>query len=198
VDDLEKIFSEFIKENEDIAWCGKPKQGILIRDMDLIAIPMSLILFGFALILDYAVFYYKAGFQFLSLSFFITLLLFYGGIIRFFANAHHRKNLFYCITTKRILVISGKKRKLSTLPLKNIEDPEITVEKDGTGFITFGTANPIWPWLFGGFYFTSENVPGLELIPNAEYVYEILLQQLHNQVNPEVIARLTPGKEDMN
>src|SRR5271155_5691444 len=115
--ELEKKFAGHIKENEQIAWCGKPKQGILIRDVDLIAIPMSIILLGFSFILDFAVIYYHAGIAMLFLGIMLTALFIYAGVLRFFRNAQHRKYLFYCITTKRVLVIQGKKKKkLNTLP----------------------------------------------------------------------------------
>lgn len=198
MEELHKIFTGYLKEGEKIAWCGKPRQGVLIRDVDMIAIPMSLILLGFSLILNYAAFFYHAGFLFISLGILFGLLFIYAGILRFSMNARHRKNLFYCITTKRILVVRGRKKKLLTIPLKSIEELDVTVEKDKSGFITFGTVNPVWPWLLGGFYFTSQNIPGLELVPNVEGVYDILIEQLQSQVDIEVIARLRPGREDLN
>ena len=199
MEELRKKFEGHIKENEHIVWCGRPKQGILIRDVDLIAIPMSLILFGFSIVLNYAIYNYYPGISFMFLGFMLSFVCVYAGIIRFFRNSWHRKYLFYCITTKRVLVIKGKKKeKLSTLPLKNIESLEITTEKDLSGFITFGTVNPVWPWLLGGFYFTSENIPGIELVPNVGQVYDILVQQLESNVDPEVLIRLYPGKDNAN
>ncbi|MCY7360637.1 MAG: hypothetical protein LH629_01005 [Ignavibacteria bacterium] len=195
--EIDKKFEVHLKENEKIVWSGRPKQGILMRDVDIIIIPMSLILFGFALIMDYAAFTYQVSFVFKSLGVLLSLSVIYIGVLRFFVNANHRKKLFYCITSKRILVLSGKK-KFSTLPLRNIESLDKTTENDGSGFITFGTVNPVWPWLFGGFYFTAENIPGLELVPDADIVYQILIHELQTNVDPEILEKLKPGKEDLN
>lgn len=140
--EIDSKFLVHLKENEKIAWSGQPKQGILMRDVDMIIIPMSFILLGFALILDYAVITYPVSWTFKSLGFLLSISFIYVGILRFFVNARHRRKLFYCITTKRVLVLSGKK-KFSTLPLRNIESLDKTVENDGSGFITFGTVNPV-------------------------------------------------------
>jgi hypothetical protein len=192
------LFNQYLKENETIEWSGTPKQGILIRDLDMLVIPMSFILFGFALIIDYAVIRYDAPWLFKSLGFVLSVSFIYVGILRFFINARHRRNIHYAITSKRVLLFNSGSKKLQTLPLRNIEDLDITIEKDGSGFITFGSLNPVWPWLFGGFYFSKNDLPGLELIPNAKIVYNILNNLLDSNVDPYVIEKLKPGKEGLN
>lgn len=194
------IFSTFLKPDEKLLWSGQPKRGILFRDADMILIPMSIILIGFALILDFALLHYKAS---LPLQLFGILLAgagLYMGLIRYFRDAAKRARTFYCITDKRVIVSVGRKKPvIRTLPLKNIDRMEITIEKDGSGFLIFGNTNPLYPWLLGGFYFTGESVPGLELLPDVKFVYNILNQQIKVPVTPSLTSVMAKGgSEDLN
>jgi hypothetical protein len=195
---LHELFQPFLKPGEKIVWTGQPKQGLLIRDADMIAIPMSIMLFGFALLLDYLSVAFDVHWITRVSAVFFSGLFVYLGVLRFFVAAKRRRYIRYCLTTKRILVITGKKNMLETLPLGQIERAEITAEKDGSGHISFGNSNPVWPWLLGTFYFSSAPVPGLELIPDLERVYELLVQQLKSQVDPRVLDELKPNAEEMN
>lgn len=86
--------------------------------------------------------------------------------------------------------MQGSRGELLTLPLKHIQNVELSLEKDGSGYLSFGKSNPVWPWLFGTFLFTGEQIAGLELVPDAEKVYQLLLKQLDSPVDPEVREEL--------
>jgi hypothetical protein len=196
----ESIFSNLLKPEEKMLWSGQPKPGILFRDADMLLIPMSIILIGFAIILDFALLHYKAS---LFLQLFGILLAgagLYMGLIRYFLDAAKRARTFYCITDKRVIVSVGRKKPVvSTIPLKNIDRMEITIEKDGSGFLIFGNTNPLYPWLLGGFFFTGESVPGLELLPDVKLVYNIINQQIKVPVTPSLTSVMTKGgSEDLN
>lgn len=196
---LNEKFSRFLKVEETILWTGKPKSGILIRDADIILIPMSIILLGFSIILDYVLIHFESNFIFKFIGVTFALLAIYMGGMRFLFDALKRKRTFYCITNKRVLVISGKKGKVKTLPLKNIDRLDKTEEKDGSGFLIFGNTNPLWPWLFGGFYLVGENVPGLETLPNVKEVFRILEEQIKVEMPDSLIEKIQSEiKEELN
>lgn len=192
-------FNSHLKEGESILWEGAPKGGFQLRDADVILIPMSIIMLGFALILNYILLNYESPFVFKVFGIFLAVFGIYLAGIRFFMSAGKRKRTFYCITNKRVLVISGRKKKLKTLPLKNINRIDNTEEKDGSGFIIFGNVNPLWPWLLGGFYMTSENIPGLEMLSDVKLVLAILQKQVKTEI-PDTLATeiRSMNKDDLN
>ena len=186
-----------MKPGEKILWQGKPRQGVLIRDADMLAIPMSIMLLGFTVLIDFLMFI-KPNLFLVATGILFTGLFVYLGVLRFFVAAKRRRLTHYCITNKRVIMMKGKKRELATLPLRNIDRAEVTAEKDGSGYISFGNSNPVWPWLFGTFYFSAQEVAGLELVPNVESVYGILVDQLQSNVADGAWEALKPGEEDLN
>ncbi|HAP01685.1 MAG TPA: hypothetical protein DCQ93_07165 [Bacteroidetes bacterium] len=190
------VFESRLKENELILWEGIPKQGRHVRDMDMIVVPISIIAIGFGGFFHFAIFYYQEYF-FLPLGMFIVFAGIYMGIIRFFMDAARRRKLKYCVTNKRVLMFRDEKKFL-TLPLKDIEQLDYTEEKDGSGYILFGTTNPMWPWLFGKFFFTRENIPGFEMIPEVQNVYLVIRNAVGNYVDPVVLEKVLPDKLDLN
>lgn len=197
---MTQTIPEIIQENEQILWRGMPRQGILLRDLDILAIPMSIMLFGFSVILDFAIIHYKAGIAMLSLAILLNILFLYLGVFRFIVNARRRKNQEYILTNKRIIV-SQKGRggtKYKTLPYRNIEGLDLTTEKDGYGFITFGNINPVLPWLFGGYVLNGDKLYGLELVPNAVEVHQIILNQCTLQIEDVLKPHLKIHPKQMN
>lgn len=76
------------------------------------------------------------------------------------------------------------------MPLKNIERLERTIEKDGSGFVIFGSTNPIYPWLFGNFYFSGEAIPGLIQIEDVTYVYDLLITLIKTEISPQLLEQI--------
>jgi hypothetical protein len=197
--DYKFLFEKYLKDQEQILWSGQPKLGIQLRDADMILIPMSIIVIGFAIILNYILFYYEASFTFRILGILLAVGGLYMGILRFFTDATKRAQTFYCITSKRVIILKGKKKSIKTLPLKNIDRMDITHEKDGSGFIIFGTSNPLYPWLLGGFYFSQDDVPGLELLPDVHLVYNLIMSQIRVAITPSLVAEIRKeDKEGLN
>lgn len=187
----EEKFRQYLKEGEQVLWTGKPKAGLLLRDADIIVLPVSIILIGFAVVLDYVMLQMESPLVFKALGVFLAMAGIYFGGLRFFLDRQKRRNIFYAITNKRVLVISGSKQKLKTLPLQNIDRLDKTEEKDGSGFIIFGTANPLWPWLLGKFVSAGNHVPGLEMLPDVNSVYQLLEDRIKIEL-PEIL------KEQLN
>ncbi len=189
------LFQKYLKEGEKILWTGQPQRGIKIRDADIILIPVSIILIGFAVILDYVLMNYDSPLAFKALGVMFALGGIYSGGIRFILDASHRRKTFYCITNKRVLVLSGSKKTLKTLPVKNIDQLDKTEERDGSGFIIFGNTNPLWPWLLGKFYMSGDSIPGLEMLPDVNTVFDLLEDLIRVEISPTIIDQLQSGKK---
>ena len=194
-----QVFNQYLKEGEVILWSGKPRQGLQLRDADIILIPASIILIGFAVILDYTLIHYDSPFIFKVIGLLFAIAGIYMIGIRFLLDIRRRKQTFYCITNRRVLMISGRKKKIKTLPLKNIEQLDKTEERDGSGFIIFGNTNPLWPWLLGKFYMSGAHIPGLEMLPDVRTVFTILEEQIRVEMPESLKEQLQSGeKENLN
>ncbi|GDX48460.1 MAG: hypothetical protein KJS45_06585 [Bacteroidetes bacterium] len=191
---------QILQENERILWRGNPKQGILVRDLDILAIPMSIMLFGFSVILDFAILHFKASYAFLSLAFLLNVMFLYLGVFRFILNARRRRNQEYAITNKRIIVSqkTNKSVAFKTLPFRNIEGLDLTLEKDGFGFITFGNINPVLPWLFGGYVLNGDKLYGLDLVPDAQHVFDLINAQSSIEIEEPLVplVKLKPSQNN--
>ena len=88
--------------------------------------------------------------------------------------------------------------KLKTLPLKNIERMDLTEEKNNFGHITFGSTNPLWPFLFGHFYLSLENIAGLENIPDAKKVFQLIEKLKRINVSENVINTVKGNDSSAN
>ncbi|MEO5675785.1 MAG: hypothetical protein ABIQ74_14175 [Chitinophagales bacterium] len=192
-------FTQLLKPGESILWTGKPVKGIRLRDADIILIPMSIILLGFSVMLNYIMLYFESAFIFKFIGITFALIAIYIGGIRILLDADKRRRMTYCITTRRVIRISGRKKKLQTLPLKNIDRLDFSEEKDGSGFITFGSTNPLWPWLLGSFYMAGDDIPGMQMLPDVKKVFLILESQIRVELPATLIDKITAaGKEELN
>ncbi len=165
--------------DEEILWTGIPKQGILFCDIDAFAIPMSIMFLGFFCYTTFAIIYFNISCVFILFTIIFLFGFVYIGVIRFIINARRRKSMEYFVTNKRLIVAIKRASKTSykTLPLQNIVELNLSLEKDGHGFITFGNINPVYPWLFGGYALNGDQLYGFELIPNARFVHNVISTQ---------------------
>src|ERR1051326_1652154 len=95
-----EVFQSFLKEGENILWSGKPIGGIQIRDADIILIPVSIILLGFSVMLNYILIHFGSDFISQFIGVVIAVAAIYLGCIRFIADLIKRKRTFYCVTTR--------------------------------------------------------------------------------------------------
>lgn len=193
-----EIFTERLKEGEFIEWAGQPKGGLQIREVDLILIPASIILLGFAAITDLVAFGFDSGMMMKIVGILLSYAGIHMGVIRFIKDARRRAKTFYCLTNKRLLMISGSSQKLKTLPLKNVERMELTEEKNNCGHITFGSTNPLWPFLFGHFYLSLENIAGLENISEAKKVYALIEKMKRQNISENLLNTVKENHNSEN
>jgi hypothetical protein len=180
---IESEIAGYLKAGEIIKWIGQPIGGLRVRDVDMIIIPNTIILLGFGCILSVTTIHYHADFIFIFFGFSITLLGIYLIFPRFFLEKLKREATYYCITSQRVLILSGRrKRKFQSLPLQAITTMQITDEKNDEGYISFGENNALFSWLLGRFFSASETIPGFDKIKNVSMVFEILVQARENVV----------------
>src|SRR5258705_2490449 len=76
-------FNSLLKEGEIIIWTGKPVGGVQIRDADIILIPVSIILLGFSVILNYVLIHFDSDFIFKVFGLMFAIAAIYLGGIPF-------------------------------------------------------------------------------------------------------------------
>ena len=165
--------------DEQVLWSGQPRQGLVVRSSDAIAIPFSLLWCGFAIFWETSVirrptataFFVFWGILFVGVGIYLV-------VGRFFAEAKQRTRTFYAVTTKRIVIVSGLfSRKVRSLSLRTLAEPSLVESKNGEGSILFGGSSA-FGGIFGGmssFPGTSAQIgPRFDLIPQAKSVFEII------------------------
>ncbi len=176
------IIQKELGPDEDLLWAGRPKQGIVFRSEDIFFIPFSLLWGGFAIFWEVmAIRAVLAGMKKGELEVIILpifgipfvimgLYLIFG---RFFIDAMRRKNTFYGLTNKRVIIVSGLfGRKVDSLNIDGITELSFAEKSGGYGSITFGRTDKLsssytasaWPG-------AKNSIPMFELIPNAKDVY---------------------------
>lgn len=176
---MKKEFSNHLRQylinEESIIWVGKPKEGILFRSADIILIPFSLLWCGFAIVwtLDAVksdVFSGVLGLLFV----FIGLVLVFG---RFIIDLKKRSNTIYVLTQNRVIIQSGIfSKKINFIPLKTMTKIDIVASNNGYGTIYLAPKSPYMEWTNStGWWPGIEEIPQLELIPNARNVYKLIL-----------------------
>lgn len=139
--------------NEDFLWAGKPKEGLMFRKSDWLAIPVSLVFLGMAL----RPYWDARGrtmnpVEMAALAIFATLGI-YLLVGRFFVDAYVRRDMVYGLTSHRALIIGGFfSRKVLSIDLRTLQQMALTQRRDGLGTITFGPDGGLNSLLAGGFW----------------------------------------------
>ena len=163
--------------SEKLLWSGRPRQGLLLRWTDALAIPFSLMWSGFAIFWEVMVVATGAPifFVFWGIPFVLVGLYLIAG--RFWIDARQRASTHYGVTSERVVIVSGmRSRTVKSLSLDNLSDVSLTERADGSGTITFG---PL-PFFHGRHFeagfpgFGLPAAPTFDLPDEAREVYEII------------------------
>jgi hypothetical protein len=196
--------SPYLDRDEHLLWVGRPRQRILLRPSDAAMIPFSLMWGGFAFFWEYMVvtgggrgrghapwFFMLWGIPFCLIGIYMI-----AG--RFFADAWMRSRMWYGVTNRRALIVSGiASSRLASFELATVG--EITLTKSfftGSGSIQFGSINTDRPYgrrtpkSFGG---TNTNT--FDQIDNVDEVYRVL-REVQQQAK-ESAAQMPPGARPM-
>lgn len=164
-----------LEAGEQVVWSGRPRQGLVLRGSDAVAIPFSLLWCGFAIFWELGVVTSNAPVFFILWGIPFVLVGLYMVIGRFFYDAHQRAHTFYAVTSERILIVSGMfSRRVKSLSLSTLTDVSLTESRSGEGEIAFGPQNG-FPSFLGSSGWPGaqqQQSPRFELLANAKSVYE--------------------------
>jgi hypothetical protein len=167
-----------LRTGEHLLWSGMPRQGLLFRSGDVIAVPFSLLWGGFAFFWEYnVVTNTKAPAFFVLFGAAFVLIGIYLIAGRFFVDSFQRSRTYYGVTDQRALIVSGRwAREVKAISLPNLNEISLTERSDGSGDIVFGSMNPMYamwrgtPWPGTG----KKMVPTFEFIDNVRQVYDLI------------------------
>ena len=168
--------TETLDRGERIIWSGQPRQGVVLRGMDAVAIPFALIWIGIPLFGMTAALTGPKGssFAFIPAIPFVLIGL-YLLIGRFFVDAAQRRRTFYALTDERILIVSGlRSRSVRSLTLRTLDQVDVSARASGRGTISFGRsmygsfALPGWPGMKGF------QAPMFDMIPDVAAVAKLI------------------------
>jgi hypothetical protein len=137
---VESVAASHLLHGEYLIWCGRPRQGIVFRPIDIVLIPFSIFACAFFFVWSYfAVRHFPIPLKFLSfLAIGFGFYLAYG---RFLLDARRRRNTIYAITNRRCLWINEREQSVEQA-LAHQGDREISLINMGSvGTIAFGRRN---------------------------------------------------------
>lgn len=168
--ELQNELREYLKQDESILWVGKPKTGIIFRQIDIFLIPFSILWSGFVTFWIYIT--YTSGapifFVFFSIPFVLAgIFLLFG---RFFYDVKQRENTIYGLTEKRIIIKYGiYSRKIQSIALETLPGIQYSEKQDGSGTILLGKA-----WTRQSRIIKNYK---LDLIPDVKKVFNKITEQ---------------------
>lgn len=186
--ELHNQFKEDLLENEQIRWAGQPATKTYLQGFDVFIIPFAIIWTGMSLFFLYQSFqtYDETGFSFSMISNIIFVAI---GFILLFARfvwlENTKKNTFYVVTDKRVLLITkkGGSKRVRAEFIKNLSSINKKIRRNGVGTIIFGKESlsnkygnsTMLGGTMGGTYdFYGPTYPAFFDIPDAERVYGIV------------------------
>ncbi len=167
---------------EHVLWEGRPSTGLILRPIEVVLIPFSLMWAGFSVFWNVGVWMIDAdggdlffklwGLPFLLAGIYIT-------VGRFWLDMRQRQHLMYLVTDRRILILKqGRSSTTKSVDIKRLPSLELDERQDGTGTIRFGPASS---W-FGGNNFgiwqpSLDPTPQFIRIENARKIFEMIQKQ---------------------
>jgi hypothetical protein len=180
--DSSDLFLDELVEGEEILWLGQPDASKLFSGHDIFLIPFTLLWGGFALYWNIGVWTSGSPFFFRLWGLPFLLVGFYLVIGRFLYKQWSKRNTYYAVTNKRLLILStGFRHNLQAFRLSNLPDLTKSINWDGTGTVTFGKppARSMWRnnsmnLSNSGMELFGYSLPGFYDIPNANDVYALI------------------------
>jgi len=179
----------YLDPGESLLWSGQPKQGVRLQPSDALMIPFSLMWGGFAFFWEASVLGFSplTNRQHLPHSG-VTLFMSLWGIPfclvglyiifgRFFADAYTRRNTWYGITAKRVLILkSAFSTSINSIDYTNLTNLNLVERKDNSGNILFGLPGSTDMWSGSGWPQSRRYplTPGFYLLPQARTVYNLI------------------------
>jgi len=182
-DEADKIISAELGAGERLSWSGRPRRGLRLTASDAYLIPFSLLWCGFvvfwersAIRMNAPVFFDLWGVPFVAMGVYMV-------VGRFIADAVRRGKIFYGLTDRRAIIVSGVfAREVKSLDLSTLGEISVSERADRSGTISLGTVDPryamaarmmpqSWPGM------GKHLPPAFEMIEDAKMVYEKIRAQ---------------------
>ena len=174
--DSEEQIRRELDHDEELLWCGRPRQGVILRIGDLFFIPFSLLWGGFAvfwevmaIVMGAPWFFCLWGIPFVAIGLYLVL----G---RFWVDSRNRASTYYGVTSDRIIIVNDSwSRKVQCLDIR-MSEFALNERQNGSGTITFGMTSPfsqLWnlPGVPNGI---APLVPSFELSSEARMVFDVI------------------------
>jgi hypothetical protein len=167
-----------LESGESLLWAGVPRQGIFLRGADAFMIPFSFLWGGFAIFWEATAIAGGAPFFFALFGIPFVVIGLYMIAGRFFVDAKIRKNTYYGLTDRRVVIISGLfSQTTNSLPLRTLHDISVQERGDRSGTVMFGRPHPFasmyagmqWPGM------SQHQAPSFEVIEDAKGVHDQVL-----------------------
>ncbi len=183
---MHELFQKDLFEGERIQWVGQPESHILFTRTDLFLVPFSIVWSGF--VIYWETLAWESGLFAVCLGLPLFLIGLYFLFGRFFYKIWKKKNTYYAVTNKRILILTKKffTRSFRATYLNTIPNIDKSVRSDGIGTITFGNQSPWDSWyantgmdFFGPHY--GREVPTFYDIKDANRVYKMVNEMISGE-----------------
>ena len=171
----EQRINELLDGDERLLWTGRPRQGVLFRPADALAIPFSLFWAGFIVFWEISVSTRGKGNLFMELWGIPFVLIGAHMLVgRFLVDKWQRARTAYGLTNQRVIIVSEFfRRSIKSMNLRTLADISLTERPDGSGTITFGPETGRWSR--GGIQMPGMSTgmaPSFEQIPDARTVFD--------------------------
>ncbi len=177
-----KIIESQLAPGELLLWFGKLRQGFYLGAGDISNFLFSFVWSGFVWLAT--IFLWTSVEELLPKLLIIALALFglYMVVASFSSDAAQRRNTFYALTNRRVIIISGLfRRKANSFDLRTLPDMKLTRENDdGSGTIIFNEikVNSMAGWVNRDVVKRGRTnfiyIPKFDRIQQARSVYETI------------------------
>jgi hypothetical protein len=167
----------YLNPDEELIWAGQPQTGIKFRKSDIFFIPFSILWTAFFAVSVWLLHIYT------TVPFFIVGL--YMMVGRFIVDAKYRTRVYYGLTDNRVIILAGYyKRKVESLPLKELNEITLSTKSDGSGTILLEPVKLIYNWKSASYFHSATQFAPtrLEFTPNAKHVYDEILHAQQNAI----------------
>ena len=173
--EAQREITKYLDAGELLKWSGVPSRALVLRVSDMFMVPASFVVSVFVLSTAMKILTSDAPLllRLLAVPMVISLLHFTVG--RFFTDAWRRSRIFYGLTGKRVIIVSGSFSKIvKTLPLRAITEITLNQRSNGSGTIYFGFVASLENLKVRSKQglFTEPEISSFELIQNAKEVYD--------------------------
>ena len=191
-------FEDDLLKDEQVLWAGQPDPKVIFTGADIFLVPFSLLWGGFAIFWEFMASTGVANaqikqhqgpiwfFPLFGIPFVLMGLYFIFG--RFIYKAWRKRNTYYAVTNKRVIVLTkGMGRDIQAAFINTLPSVNKSIRSNGNGTIRFGNSSPMVSMygnsgmdFFGSFY--GKDILTFYDLSEANKVYD-LVTRLRQQVS---------------